>query len=411
MNAQDTPDARLTHEDMQEFFNLTLEMLCVAGFDGYFKRLNPVWTRVLGYTLDELLAEPFLTFVHPGDRDRTAAAVKDAQGGAEFVSFKNRYRAKDGSYRVLEWTCSPSPQRHILCAVARDVTTREREQERLARLIKASRVVLYSLTLGPQGITGASFMSDNVLDEFGMSASEFLADGNAWVARVHPEDRPIIFQSQDGLLATGSQELRYRFLHKDGTYRYVQDERKLVRDADGRPVEVIGSQRDITESVRAEELIRTQAAALTELSTPLIPISDRVVVMPLIGTMDSQRAKQILDTLLHGVSQSRASVAILDITGVTVVDSQVANALLMAAKAVRLLGAEVVLTGIRPEVARTLVGLGVELTDIVTRGTLQAGIAYAMDGGLDGALDGELGGELTSASTSAATYPRGARSR
>ena len=79
------------------------------------------------------------------------------------------------------------------------------------------------------------------------------------------------------------------------------------------------------------------------------------------------------------MSERRASAVILDITGVSVVDTQVANALLQAAKAVRLLGAQVVLTGIRPDVARTLVGLGVDLIDIVTRGTLQAGILYAVE--------------------------------
>jgi anti-anti-sigma factor len=130
-----------------------------------------------------------------------------------------------------------------------------------------------------------------------------------------------------------------------------------------------------------EEIIRTQAAALAELSTPLIPITDNVMVMPLIGTVDSRRAQQVIDSLLEGVAASRAQTAILDITGVPVVDTQVANALLQAAQAVKLLGAQVVLTGIRPEVAQTLVGLGVDLTGIVTRSTLQNGIVFALSRG------------------------------
>ncbi len=102
------------------------------------------------------------------------------------------------------------------------------------------------------------------------------------------------------------------------------------------------------------------------------------MVMPLIGALDAQRTQQIMETLLHGISTSRAQVAILDITGVAVVDTQVANALLQAARAVRLLGAQVALTGIRPEVAQTLVGLGVDLGGIVTYSTLQSGIAFAI---------------------------------
>jgi rsbT co-antagonist protein RsbR len=152
--------------------------------------------------------------------------------------------------------------------------------------------------------------------------------------------------------------------------------------------EVLTIVRDVTERVQAEEalrlsadqqqLIRLQAAALRELSTPLIPISDDVLVMPLVGALDTSRAQQVIEALLQGVAAGNARAAILDITGVPVVDTQVANALLQAAQSVRLLGAQVLITGIRPEVAQTLVGLGVDLSLMITRATLQDGIAYAM---------------------------------
>lgn len=144
--------------------------------------------------------------------------------------------------------------------------------------------------------------------------------------------------------------------------------------------------RDISERKRAEaertmlqeQVIAAQQAALRELSTPLIPIAAGVVVMPLIGGIDSNRAQLVVETLLTGTAELRAHTTIIDITGVPVVDTQVANALLRAAQAVKLLGARVILTGIRPEVAQTLVGLGVDLSGIMTRGTLQAGIAEAL---------------------------------
>lgn len=134
-------------------------------------------------------------------------------------------------------------------------------------------------------------------------------------------------------------------------------------------------------AIAQEETIRAQAAILAELSTPLIPISDRVVVMPLIGTVDSQRAQQVLATLLQGIASTSAEIAILDITGVPVVDTQVANALIQAAQAVRVVGAQMILTGIRPEVAQTLVGLGLNLRDILTHSTLQSGIAAVLGRG------------------------------
>ncbi len=143
---------------------------------------------------------------------------------------------------------------------------------------------------------------------------------------------------------------------------------------------------DITEQKRREQeelraredVIQQQSIILDELSTPLLTIGDGVMVLPLVGAVDSRRTQQIMETLLEGIASNGASVAILDITGVAIVDTQVANALLQAAQAVKLLGARVILTGIRPEVAQTLVGLGVDLSAIITRSTLQAGIAEAL---------------------------------
>lgn len=127
-----------------------------------------------------------------------------------------------------------------------------------------------------------------------------------------------------------------------------------------------------------EQVIDAQRDALRELSTPLIPIADDVVIMPLIGTIDSGRAQQVLETLLEGVAHYQAELVILDITGVAMVDTQVAQALVRAAQAVKLLGAQVMLTGIQPQIAQTLVHLGVELSGIITRGSLQAGISAAL---------------------------------
>ncbi len=131
---------------------------------------------------------------------------------------------------------------------------------------------------------------------------------------------------------------------------------------------------------RTAELERMQHERLRELSTPLIPLSANVLLMPLIGSLDSRRVQQVMETLLEGVAHYQAEVAVLDITGVAVVDTQVADGLVRTARAVRLLGARVVLTGIRPEVARTLVSLGITLEGVVARRTVQGGVAYALGG-------------------------------
>ena len=175
-------------------------------------------------------------------------------------------------------------------------------------------------------------------------------------------------------------------ISQQGSLSYTENIGFLLRDADGRPVATAGFVRDVSAERIAqnerdqmrEEMIRVQQSALRELSTPLIPIDDTIVVMPLIGNIDAMRAQQMLEALLFGVVERQAETAILDITGVPVVDTQVADALLRAARAVALVGAQVILTGVRPEVAQTLVGLGADLGGLVAQSSLQAGIAYAM---------------------------------
>lgn len=143
---------------------------------------------------------------------------------------------------------------------------------------------------------------------------------------------------------------------------------------------------DVTARKRAEaerlhlqdEVIRVQAAALAERSSPIIPITDEILVLPIVGSIDVERGQQVLMTILEGTAQRRAKVAIIDITGVGTVDTQAATALTGAARALRLLGVEPILSGIRPDVAQTLVGLGISLEGVATCGTLQSSIQYAL---------------------------------
>ncbi|NJK78777.1 MAG: PAS domain-containing protein [Chloroflexaceae bacterium] len=133
----------------------------------------------------------------------------------------------------------------------------------------------------------------------------------------------------------------------------------------------------ISEQQRAalqQQLLDAQERRLRELSTPLIPITEGVIVMPLIGIIDANRSQQILETLLEGVARYQAETAMLDITGVPTVNDQVAHTLLQAARAVRLLGAQIVLTGIQPTLAHTLVTLGIDLQGIVTYSSLQEAV-------------------------------------
>jgi len=171
--------------------------------------------------------------------------------------------------------------------------------------------------------------------------------------------------------------------------RYTLTTKFPLKDTAGRNQAVCSISLDITSRKRAEaeaqrlqeEVIRVQGETLRALSTPLLPIADGVVVMPLIGTFSAERAQQVLETLLEGVVAHHATMVIIDVTGVPLIDTHVANGLVQAAQAVRLLGAQTILTGIQPAIARTLVDIGAELGGFVTRSTLQSGIAHALGKG------------------------------
>ncbi len=120
-------------EELDRFFTLSLDMLCVAGFDGYFKRLNPAWERVLGYTTEELLARPYMDFVHPDDRTQTTTVADDISEGGQLLAFENRYRAKDGTYRWLQWAAAPYPGEQTIYAAARDITEGKEAKATIAR--------------------------------------------------------------------------------------------------------------------------------------------------------------------------------------------------------------------------------------------------------------------------------------
>lgn len=127
-----------------------------------------------------------------------------------------------------------------------------------------------------------------------------------------------------------------------------------------------------------EKIISQQDAHIRELSTPIMPLYHGVLALPLVGAFDAHRAGQVMETLLSGISQQQADVVIIDITGVPMVDTNVANYLLMAARAARLLGAQIILVGISAEIAQTLVQLEADLTGMATRANLQSGIEYAL---------------------------------
>jgi rsbT co-antagonist protein RsbR len=127
-----------------------------------------------------------------------------------------------------------------------------------------------------------------------------------------------------------------------------------------------------------EQLIRRQQHEMLELSTPVVQLWDGVLALPLIGTLDSARTQVVMENLLHKIVDTGATIAIIDITGVPTVDTLVAQHLLKTVAAARLMGADCIISGIRPQIAQTIVHLGVELTSVVTKATLADAFAVAL---------------------------------
>jgi PAS domain S-box-containing protein len=123
-----------TRQELDGFFALSLDMLCIAGTDGYFKRLNPAWSATLGWTDEELRSKPYLEFVHPDDREATRRTDAHLAHGSNVVHFENRYACRDGSYRWLEWKSVHVPGRDFVYASARDITEQKAADSRIRAL-------------------------------------------------------------------------------------------------------------------------------------------------------------------------------------------------------------------------------------------------------------------------------------
>ena len=128
-------------EAADRFFDVSVDMLCILGFNGYFKRLNPAWEQTLGFTCDELKSRPFIEFVHPDDRERTLNQNATVREGGHALGFENRYVCKDGSYRWFKWNAARDPDAGVIYSAARDITAKklaEAERERLVEELQTA---------------------------------------------------------------------------------------------------------------------------------------------------------------------------------------------------------------------------------------------------------------------------------
>ncbi|MEP0913819.1 PAS domain S-box protein [Leptolyngbya sp. GB1-A1] len=246
-------------EELEGFFSSTLDLLCIANTEGRFLRLNPEWEQTLGYKLQELEGKYFLDLVHPDDLQATLATCAEAAKQL-VLSFVNRYRHQDGSYRWLEWRSIPKGK--YIYAAARDITERKQaeaelrlSQERLQLALEASGEGLWDWQID----TGAVYRSCRYLEILGYENEELPETVRSWEASIHPDDRDRVFNDLNAHLQNKSVQFacEYRMQTQSGEWRWIADYGKVVtRDQQGRPLRMIGTHKDITDRKQAEAALQ-----------------------------------------------------------------------------------------------------------------------------------------------------------
>jgi len=264
-------------QDREKYFTLSSHMMCKASNSGYFLELSPGWSKTLGFTDEELKAQPYLSFVHPDDRGLTVEQAADlANGSGACINFVNRYRNSDDRYVWLHWNAVADAESDCVYAVAQDITflkeaevelerhrdsleelVKERSQalknseRRMLDLLSNSPAVIY--TCNAHGDFAATFVSENVWDQFGYRPTQFTDDPLFWMSNIHPDDKDALLANLGALFEHGKHTHEYRFKAANGGYIWVHDQLRLIRDSEGNPIEIIGYWADITSRKKVEQ--------------------------------------------------------------------------------------------------------------------------------------------------------------
>jgi len=266
--------------NLSRFLTLSLDLLCIAGVDGYFKRLNPVWEKTLGFSRAELLARPYLEFVHPDDRGITAAAAQKLALGAPLATFENRFRSKDGSYRWLLWSAMPVARQGLIYAAARDVTDRKQAEIELREATARYRSLFEGVPVGIYRTTpGGEILDANpaLIDILAYPDRESLLATPAADLYVDPTERQRWQDVMEQQSAVHTSEVQFR--RCDGKIIWVRDTARAVRESSGLVLHYEGILEDITQR-------KLSAEELGKLSSAVQRTPDPVVIASANGTIE-----------------------------------------------------------------------------------------------------------------------------
>jgi len=261
-NFRDISERKALERERDGFFEVSLELLCIAGMDGYFRRLNPAWERTLGWSRAELMAQPWLELVHPDDREATEREGAKLAGGNVTLEFANRYRTKQGTYRWLRWTCTPVVEEGLIFGTAHDITEQRRAREQqslLASIVASSGDAIISRDLD------GTIRSWNRGAEKLTQYTEAEAIGRP-VAMLYPPGRRAELDGARARVDGGEilDQFELVAIRKDGSPVDISLSSSVLRTETG---EIIGASiiaRDISERRRAEAALRATEEQLRQ---------------------------------------------------------------------------------------------------------------------------------------------------
>jgi len=383
----------------REMVEASPDVIFRFGLDSVCTYASPSIVDVLGYTPVEHVGISGFSIIHPDDHDmprelrERLLAIGPGVTSDSFVPFLSRLRHKLGHYLWVESMVAilrdpDTGATHEFVLTARDVNARVEAETALRASEARFNKLLENLQVGVvvQGAHSEMLLyNQTALDMLGLTAEQILGRDSfdpRW-AVIHEDGTPFPGDQHPVVVCvrTGKpvRDVIMGVFHPaSGTRVWLLVAASPEFDASGVAFRAICTFTDITAQKQAQALVQEQKELLERLSSPIIPIAAGVVVMPLIGQFDAARATGVLEVVLAGVTAHHARVVILDLTGVLTAHAQFAGSLLQITRAVRLVGARLVITGMTPPIAQTLTGLGVDLGGLVTRGTLQDGVAFAL---------------------------------
>lgn len=361
-----------------EFFANCPDQLFITSAEGRLLHANAASRRILGSAVED--GATLAALAHPEDQAALAAAWSKLQQGDEPVSLTVRLRAEREAYQPLALHAKRSPDSGAIFGSLRavpEVAGEDRSSVLLkARILDAivehvEPILIWAVQRDGSYIyhEGKARERAGIGDHVGRNM--FLLYGNTPESRAHLEgwfhEKSVRFSGEiDGI-------------HLDNWIAALRDERGDLGNC------ILGFSFDVSDSKLVEQELRlrldqikTQQQVIRDLSTPIIEVWDGVLTLPMVGTVDSVRTAEVMDSLLSRIVEKHARFAILDLTGVEVVDTRVASHLIELVTAIRLLGADGIVAGIKANVAQTIVSLGLDLSQLNTQRDLRAALRYAI---------------------------------